>query len=85
MYNIDNDFFGHDITVAGLITGNDLANQLKQKQLGSTLFLPRVMLESEGRLFLDNIELDQLKSKLDIEIQTIPNDGEVFLRDILGL
>ena len=84
VYDIDNDFFGHNITVAGLITGGDLLNQLKQKQLGSTLFLPRTMLESEGRLFLDSVELEDVKTKLGIDIQVICNDGEKFLHGILG-
>ena len=29
---INNDFFGHSITVSGLITGGDIINQLKEKK-----------------------------------------------------
>ncbi len=85
VYNIDNDFFGHNITVAGLITGTDLISQLSAHELGSTLFLPRVMFESECKYFLDSIELAEAEKKLDIKITTIPNDGELFMRHILGL
>ncbi len=85
VYNIDNDFFGHNITVAGLITGGDLINQLRGKILGEKLFLPRTMLESEGKLFLDNIEFEDLKKELKVEVETVNNDGEEFLYKILGI
>lgn len=85
VYNIDNDFFGKNITVAGLITGIDLTNQLKEKELGSTLFITRAMLESECRMFLDSMELDDAISALGTGIEVVPNDGEEFLRKILGL
>ena len=85
VYDIENIFFGSNITVAGLITGQDLAEQLKQMPLGSTLFLPRVMLESEGKFFLDNVELEELKKLLDIEIVTVCNDGQEFYNKILGI
>ena len=85
VYNIDNDFFGHNITVAGLITGTDLINQLKGKPLGTTLFLPRTMLESEGRLFLDSIDISDVEKTLNVKIEAIQNDGEVFLQSLLGI
>jgi NifB/MoaA-like Fe-S oxidoreductase len=85
VYNINNNFFGENITVAGLITGIDLSEQLKAKDLGSTLFIPRVMLESECKMFLDSMELQEVCEKLNTEISVVPNDGEIFLRKILGL
>ena len=85
VYNIDNDFFGHNITVAGLITGIDLVNQLKDRPLGDTLYIPRTMLESEGKLFLDSMEISEASEKLNVKIETIVNDGECFLRSLLGL
>lgn len=85
VYNINNNFFGENITVAGLITGIDLSEQLKSKDLGSTLFIPRVMLESECKMFLDSMELQEVLEKLNTEISVVPNDGEIFLRKILGL
>ena len=36
VYGIVNDFFGEQITVSGLLTGQDLARQLKGKNLGRT-------------------------------------------------
>lgn len=85
VYNIDNDFFGKNITVAGLLTATDLLSQLKTKPLGTTLFLTRNMLESEGKQFLDSITLETLSKELNIEIKPVCNDGQEFLNNILGI
>ena len=80
VYAIRNDFFGESITVAGLLTGHDVAAQLAQKELGGLLLLPRVMLRAEGDLFLDGMTPDILSEKLGgIRIEFIENDGgELF-------
>ncbi|MDR2559305.1 MAG: DUF512 domain-containing protein [Oscillospiraceae bacterium] len=44
VYAIKNDFFGHSVTVAGLITGQDLINQLRSCDLGEELLIPTAML-----------------------------------------
>ena len=83
VYQIENDFFGPEITVAGLITGTDLRNQLKGRKLGSRLFLPSVMLRSDGTVFLDDVTPTQLEWDLDVPISFIDNDGEQFIEKLL--
>ena len=39
-YEIRNEFFGEQITVSGLLTGQDLAGQLKDQDLGEMLLFP---------------------------------------------
>ena len=46
-YKIVNNFFGETITVSGLITATDIIDQLKDKILGETLYIPRSMLKAE--------------------------------------
>ena len=76
VYEIENNFFGKNITVSGLITGQDLISQLKGKELGSALFISASMVKadypvhSEG-VFLDDITLEEAEKALDIRI--IPN------------
>ncbi len=85
-YEIKNDFYGHSVTVAGLITGGDLINQLKDKDLGEVLIIPDVMLRSEGDLFLDNISLEDAKNQLGVEICTVRADsGFELIKEILNL
>ncbi len=81
---IENDFFGETVTVAGLLTGQDLKNQLKNKALGDALLIPRVSLRNEGDKFLDDITLEELSEYLNINIQPVENDGCKLLNEILG-
>ena len=71
VYEIKNDFFGHSVTVAGLVTGGDLISQLKGKSLGDELIIPDVMLRSEGDLFLDGISVAQAEKELGVKISTV--------------
>jgi putative radical SAM enzyme (TIGR03279 family) len=75
VYEIKNDFFGHSITVAGLITGKDLISQLKGKELGERLLIPEVMLRSERDMFLDNVTVEEAEKELNIKIEAVSNDG----------
>ena len=52
---IKNTFFGEKITVSGLVTGGDIINQLKGKNLGKYLLIPISMLKHEEDVFLDNV------------------------------
>ena len=84
VYRITNDFFGHNITVAGLLTGKDLANQLKGKDLGDRLLIPRVTLRSEGDVFLDDTTPEWLSEQLGgIEIVPVESTGNDFVSKVL--
>lgn len=84
VYRIINDFFGHNITVAGLLTGKDLANQLKGKDLGDRLLIPRVTLRSEGDVFLDDTTPEWLAEQLGgVEIVPVESTGNDFVSKVL--
>ncbi len=84
VFEIKNDFFGHSINVAGLITGRDLIAQLKDKNVGETLIIPSVMLRSEGDMFLDDVTVDDVEDELGVEIRVAKNDdGYELLEKIL--
>lgn len=83
VYPIENRFFGENITVAGLICGCDLIEQLKDKPLGDFLILPTVMLRDEQDRFLDDITLDALSQTLNTSVRLSPTTGEDFIRTIL--
>ena len=85
-YEIKNDFYGHSVTVAGLITGGDLINQLRGKALGQELIIPDVMLRSEGDLFLDNVSLEDAERELGVKIRTVSEStGLELLKMILDI
>ena len=84
VYTIINRFFGGNVTVTGLLTGLDLMDQLKGKNLGNELLLSRSMLRAEGDLFLCGTSLNELKNRLQIPIRIVDNSGDVFLDALLG-
>lgn len=84
IYPIRNDFFGEDITVAGLVTGQDILAQLKGKELGERLLLPDTMLRSGEEIFLDDTTVSQVAQSLQIDVVIVKSDGKSFLDGILS-
>ncbi|MFA5658830.1 MAG: DUF512 domain-containing protein [Oscillospiraceae bacterium] len=85
VYAVKNNFFGENITVAGLITGRDLVNQLLGKPLGDTLLIPSVMLRGDSEVFLDDYTVTQVENELGVKIKAVKNDGFELLDAILGI
>lgn len=88
---IINNFFGETITVSGLITGQDIANQLKNTDLGDYLLLPSSMIsdytnhtENKNK-FLDDMTVEELEETLNTKIILTNGNGGQLLRDILGV
>ena len=85
VYKIRNDFFGESITVAGLLTGGDMASQLEGKELGELLLFPENALRADGDLFLDDMSPEELSERLGVLATPGHNDGAQFIRDVLGI
>lgn len=85
VYAIKNYFFGETITVAGLITGQDLISQMKDKNLGDELLIPKVMLRADSEVFLDDVTVSDVEKELNVKVRIAPNDGYELLNAILGL
>lgn len=84
LYKIINNFFGEQITVAGLITGTDLCEQLSGKELGEYLILPKVMLKSDEDIFLDDMKLIELEKSLQTKTRIVKSDGKSLVDAIIG-
>jgi len=84
VYGIENTFFGSSITVAGLVTGGDIAAQLESKPLYEGLLLPRCMLREVEDVFLDDMTPDELSARLGVPITVVDVDGAEFVRAVLG-
>ena len=83
VYPIRNDFFGELITVAGLITGQDIIAQLKDRALGDYLILPGVLLRSGEEVLLDDVTVTDIAETLQTKICVVQSDGESFVRAIV--
>ena len=75
VYTIRNDFFGERITVSGLITGADLREQLKDKELGEKILIPCNMLRSGEDVFLDDLTVDDIREALGTEVVVVDEPG----------
>ena len=75
VYTIKNEFFGEKITVSGLITGQDLKTQLKDRQLGEKVLIPCNMLRSGEDVFLDDLTVEMISGALGTEIVVVDEPG----------
>ena len=83
LYAIRNDFFGEEITVAGLITGQDIIAQLKGKNLGSCLLLPSCMFRSGEEVCLDDVTRTEVESSLQVPVHIVKSGGYDLVDAIL--
>ncbi len=80
---IRNDFFGERITVAGLVTAQDIIAQLKGRELGEVLLLPEVMLRSGEEVFLDDLTISDVEKALQTRIRIVKSEGEAFVKAVI--
>lgn len=85
VYKIINNYFGERITVSGLITGTDLIEQLKGRELGERLLLPCNVLRSGEDVFLDDITVSQLENALQVKADIVKSSGQDFINSVIGL
>jgi NifB/MoaA-like Fe-S oxidoreductase len=85
VHEIENKFFGPEITVSGLLTGKDVAEQLQGVSLGDELLIPAAMLRAEGDLFLCGMTPKELSERLQVPIRAVKNDGAELLAAMLGV
>lgn len=67
---IVNHLFGETVTVAGLIAGQDVIEQLKGRNLGDLLFIPSVALRDGA--FLDDVTLADVERSLNCRTVELP-------------
>ncbi len=73
---IVNDFFGHTITVSGLVTGQDLIRQLSAREwLGERVIIPANMLRHGVDIFLDDVTPQQLSEAIARPVISSETDG----------
>lgn len=84
VYKIINHFFGESITVAGLLTGKDMSEQLKGKDLGELLIFPSNTLRAGEDIFLDDMTPAQLSEIIGVPVSPSCETGAEFIGQMLG-
>lgn len=81
---IKNNFFGEKITVAGLLTGGDIVNQLKEHGYSKNVLLPRCVLKADEDIFLDDMTLLEFESALQVKVSVVKSSGRYVFLSMLG-
>ncbi|WP_127836398.1 DUF512 domain-containing protein [Clostridium prolinivorans] len=80
---ITNKFFGETITVAGLLTGQDIIEKLKECNLGQYIIISKNMLKSDEKIFLDDIKVEDIEKIFGKKMLIAEYTGEDLI-DILN-
>ena len=72
---VTNHFFGPQITVSGLLTGQDIVAQLKGRSLGSELLLPVNVLRSGEDVLLDDMHINEIEKSLQVPVRIVQSNG----------
>lgn len=81
---MENNFFGELITVTGLLTGGDIAAQLKERDNGDAVLICESTLRYEHDKFIDDTTPDYVERELKLPVLMVPNDGYKLLCAMLG-
>uniref|UniRef100_A0A7C5Z5F5 DUF512 domain-containing protein n=1 Tax=Caldicellulosiruptor owensensis TaxID=55205 RepID=A0A7C5Z5F5_9FIRM len=79
---IVNNFFGENITVAGLLTGQDIISQLRNREPGDYVLIPACALNHENR-FLDDVHIDDVAKEIKKPVYPVQNHGRKLLYYLL--
>ena len=85
VYRIKNNFFGESITVAGLLTAQDILEQLKGEDLGEALLISASALRADGEVFLDDVSPEELSKELSTEVIPVRSEASEIIYKILGI
>ena len=83
VYKITNNFFGETITVAGLLTGEDIKEQLSGKLLGEELLIPESALRHGEEVFLCGMTVPILSAALGVKVTPVSDGCDLFIK-LLG-
>jgi len=64
---VKNEYFGGDVSVAGLLTGGDFLSARDQVS-GDFVIIPKVTLKSDEPVMLDGMRFEELREKFDVPI-----------------
>lgn len=75
---IQNRYFGESVTVGGLVTGGDLIEQLRGRDFGEALLIPRAMLKADENVFLDGMTKQEAEAALHTDIIPVATGEELI-------
>jgi putative radical SAM enzyme (TIGR03279 family) len=78
MAALRSEYWGQEMTVTGLLTGQDLLHGLKDKNLGDGILLPSLMLKHDESRFLDDVTVESLAQQLNTQVCILGSVDELI-------
>ncbi|HEX6125068.1 MAG TPA: DUF512 domain-containing protein, partial [Pyrinomonadaceae bacterium] len=75
---VPNTYFGGDVSVAGLLSGQDYRNVAGEIE-GDFVIIPKHTIKSDEPVLIDGMSVDELKSLFDVPIYDLDTDGLIDL------
>jgi putative radical SAM enzyme (TIGR03279 family) len=88
---VTNHFFGDSVTVAGLVTGGDIIDAVRERQRQQptsgldVLLIPDVMLAETQHSFLDSTDPEAIRKALQIPVHIVPSEAQAFISSLKTL
>ncbi len=71
---VPNTYFGGDVSVAGLLTGQDLL-AMKDNIVGDFVVIPKSTIKSDEPIFLDGMTYEDLRSQFELPVYDLDTNG----------
>jgi len=78
LYGLPSIYWGQDQVVTGLLTGEDLIQGLKNKDLGEAVYIPSIMLKLNTDLFLDDKNIKEVENQLNTKIHVLDDSNDII-------
>lgn len=75
---LNSDYWGQEITVTGLLTGQDIISKLKDRDLGDGILLPSLMLKQHDTVFLDDMRVEEVSKTLNTSIIIVDSISDLL-------
>ncbi|EAZ91688.1 hypothetical protein CY0110_26193 [Crocosphaera chwakensis CCY0110] len=76
---LNSNYWGQEITVTGLLTGEDIVSQLRDKNLGDGILLPSIMLKQHDTVFLDDMTVDEVSKTLNTSMIIVNGISDLIM------
>ncbi|ABB49163.1 Fe-S oxidoreductase-like protein [Prochlorococcus marinus str. MIT 9312] len=78
LYGLPSIYWGQEQVVTGLLTGEDLIDGLKNKDLGEAIYIPSIMLKLNTDLFLDDKNIKDVENQLKTKIHVLDDSNDII-------
>jgi len=81
---VRNRYFGGNVSVTGLLTGQDILEALGDKQVGKEVILPAVVLRESSEVLLDDRSVGDLERESGCRILVVDGSARSLVEAVLG-